>query len=65
MEDENDTPQDIFLSLIDKSIETGDTKYIDLAIKNFGYIGNNYVIWANQIKDQILIEKIEEISLGV
>ena len=65
MEESNDTPHDKFLSLMDTAIETGDTKYIDIAIKNYSFIGNNYIFWANQIKEQILIEKIEEISLGI
>ena len=65
MDSDNDSPHDQFLSLIDQSIESGDCKYIDIAIKNFGFIGNNYIIWANQIKEQLIIEKIEEISLGI
>ena len=63
MENSNSTPQDEFLYYIDQAIETGDTKFIDFAIKNFGYIGNQYIIWANQIKETLLVETFEEITL--
>lgn len=63
MENSNSTPQDEFLYYIDQAIETGDTKFIDFAIKNFGYIGNSYITWANQIKETLLIESFEEITL--
>ena len=65
MEEENDSPHDQFLWLIDQAIESGDSKYIDNAIKKFSYIGKNYLIWAQKIKEQLIIEKIDEMSLNI
>lgn len=63
MENSNYSAHDEFLYYIDKAIETGDIKFIDFAIKNFGYIGPNYISSANEIKQNLLIETFEEMIL--
>ena len=62
MENSNSTHHDDFLHYIDLAIETGDSKYIDFAIKNYGHIGISYINWANQIKQSLLLESFEEMS---
>lgn len=61
--DENTTIQDLFLYYIDLAIEHGNSSYIDFAIKTYTNIHPSYITWANQIKETLIIESLEEMSI--
>lgn len=64
LEKNNLTISDIFQFEIDRSIETGDIKYIKQAIAQYGnLVSQNDLIVANKIIMQLIEEKIEEINI--
>jgi hypothetical protein len=63
-EETNITICEIFLFEIDKSVESGDIKYIKEAIKNYGHLINkSYLEMANRIMLELVQEKLEDINL--
>lgn len=55
---------DKFIELIDKSIDTGNPNLLKEAIDNFkDDVGESYIVWANQLYEQMIIEKIDNINL--
>jgi len=63
--DENDTFIEQFLYEIDRSIETGNGRIIEIAVKNYiNKIPFSYINWANNILNQLIIEKIEDLNLS-
>ena len=54
-----------FLYEIDRSIETGNGRIIEIAVKNYiNKIPFSYINWANNILNQLIIEKIEDLNLS-
>jgi hypothetical protein len=60
----NDTIEEQFLYEIDRSIETGDSKYIITAIKKYSkVINNSYLIMATNILTQLAEETFENMEI--
>ena len=60
----NDTIEEQFLYEIDRSIETGDSKYIITAIKKYSkVINNSYLIVATNILTQLAEETFENMEI--
>jgi hypothetical protein len=60
----NDTIEELFSYEVEKAIDTGDIKFINNAIKNYGNLLNkSYIHWANLISSQIVQEQIEEMVI--
>lgn len=63
-EDSNESNEELFHSYIDKSIETGDVKFIQYAIQEFkNKINISYINFANTILMQLIEEQIQDMEL--
>jgi hypothetical protein len=60
----NESNEELFHSYIDRSIETGDVKFIQFAIKEFkNKIHISYINFANTILMQLIEEHIQDMEL--
>ena len=60
----NESNEELFHSYIDRSIETGDVKFIQFAIKEFkNKIHISYINFANTILMQLIEEQIQDMEL--
>lgn len=60
----NDTVEEQFLYEIDRSIETGDSKYIISAIKKYyNLVSNSYIVMATDVLAQLAEETFENMKI--
>ena len=60
----NESNEELFHSYIDKSIESGDIKFIQFAIKEFkNKINISYINFANTILMQLIDEQIQDMEI--
>lgn len=62
--DSNESNEELFHSYIDRSIETGNVKFIQFAIQEFtNKINISYINFANTILMQLIEEQIQDMEL--
>ena len=63
-EDSNESNEELFHSYIDKSIETGDVKFIQYAIQEFkNKINISYINFANTILMKLIEEQMQDMEI--